>query len=80
MIEAHGLTKDYGEKRAVDELSFTARSGIVTDFLGPNGSGKRPFPLRDRGCNDAVVFAEVAAAARTGADSEAVDRFCVGWG
>ena len=40
MIEAHGLTKDYGPKRAVDELSFTVRPGIVTGFLGPNGSGK----------------------------------------
>jgi len=40
MIEARGLTKDYGEKRAVDELSFTIRPGIVTGFLGPNGSGK----------------------------------------
>ena len=40
MIEARGLTKDYGEKRAVDDLSFTVRPGIVTGFLGPNGSGK----------------------------------------
>jgi len=40
MIEASGLTKDYGEKRAVDGLSFTVRPGIVTGFLGPNGSGK----------------------------------------
>src|SRR5579862_7474769 len=40
MIEAHGLTKDYGEKRAVDGLSFTVQPGIVTGFLGPNGSGK----------------------------------------
>ena len=40
MIEAHGLTKDYGDKRAVDELSFAVRPGIVTGFLGPNGSGK----------------------------------------
>jgi ABC-2 type transport system ATP-binding protein len=40
MIEAQGLTKDYGEKRAVDGLSFTVRPGIVTGFLGPNGSGK----------------------------------------
>jgi ABC-2 type transport system ATP-binding protein len=40
MIEAHGLTKDYGSKRAVDGLSFTVRPGIVTGFLGPNGSGK----------------------------------------
>jgi ABC-2 type transport system ATP-binding protein len=40
MIEAHGLTKDYGKKRAVDDLSFTVQPGIVTGFLGPNGSGK----------------------------------------
>src|SRR5579863_8987205 len=40
MIEAHGLTKDYGDKRAVDGLSFTVEPGIVTGFLRPNGSGK----------------------------------------
>jgi ABC-2 type transport system ATP-binding protein len=40
MIEAQGLTKDYGDKRAVDGLSFTVQPGIVTGFLGPNGSGK----------------------------------------
>jgi ABC-2 type transport system ATP-binding protein len=40
MIEARGLTKDYGEKRAVDDLTFTVRPGVVTGFLGPNGSGK----------------------------------------
>jgi len=40
VIEAHSLTKDYGDKRAVDALSFLIRPGIVTGFLGPNGSGK----------------------------------------
>src|SRR6266850_5654892 len=40
MIEAHNLTKEYGTKRAVDELSFTVQPGVVTGFLGPNGSGK----------------------------------------
>ena len=40
MIEAKGLTKNYGEKRAVDGLTFTVQPGIVTGFLGPNGSGK----------------------------------------
>ena len=40
MIVARSLTKDYGDKRAVDELSFTVRPGVVTGFLGPNGSGK----------------------------------------
>ncbi|HZP71773.1 MAG TPA: ATP-binding cassette domain-containing protein [Gaiellaceae bacterium] len=40
MIEARALTKDYGDKRAVDGLSFDVRPGVVTGFLGPNGSGK----------------------------------------
>src|SRR5438477_6946062 len=40
MIVAEGLTKNYGEKRAVDGISFAVRPGIVTGFLGPNGSGK----------------------------------------
>jgi ABC-2 type transport system ATP-binding protein len=40
MIEAVGLTKRYGERVAVDRLSFTVRPGLVTGFLGPNGAGK----------------------------------------
>jgi ABC-2 type transport system ATP-binding protein len=40
MIEAHSLVKRYGDKVAVDDVSFTIQSGIVTGFLGPNGAGK----------------------------------------
>ncbi|WP_194909494.1 ABC transporter ATP-binding protein [Catenulispora rubra] len=40
MIEAAGLTKRYGDKLAVDDLSFSVRPGQVTGFLGPNGAGK----------------------------------------
>ncbi|GAA2039997.1 ABC transporter ATP-binding protein [Catenulispora yoronensis] len=40
MIEARSLTKRYGAKTAVADLSFTVRPGIVTGFLGPNGAGK----------------------------------------
>jgi ABC-2 type transport system ATP-binding protein len=40
MIEAKGLTKRYGDRLAVDQLSFTVKPGQVTGFLGPNGAGK----------------------------------------
>ena len=40
MIEVQGLTKRFGDKLAVDNLSFTVRPGVVTGFLGPNGAGK----------------------------------------
>jgi len=39
-IEARGLTKRYGDKTAVDNLTFTVRPGTVTGFLGVNGAGK----------------------------------------
>ncbi|WP_312802879.1 ABC transporter ATP-binding protein [Corynebacterium variabile] len=40
MIEVQSLTKRYGPATAVEDLSFTVESGIVTGFLGPNGAGK----------------------------------------
>ncbi len=40
MIEASGLTKRFGDRVAVDDLTFTVRPGLVTGFLGPNGAGK----------------------------------------
>ena len=40
MIEAINLTKRYGHKTAVDNISFTVKPGTVTGFLGPNGAGK----------------------------------------
>lgn len=40
MIEVRELVKDYQGKRAVNRLSFTARPGVVTGFLGPKGAGK----------------------------------------
>jgi ABC-2 type transport system ATP-binding protein len=40
MIEATKLTKKYGDKTAVDGLTFTVQPGIITGFLGPNGAGK----------------------------------------
>ena len=40
MIEVRGLSKRYGEKLAVNNLSFDVLPGKVTGFLGPNGAGK----------------------------------------
>ena len=40
MIELKGLTKQFGQTVAVQDLTFTVRPGLVTGFLGPNGAGK----------------------------------------
>lgn len=40
MIEIDHVTKRYGEKVAVDDLTFSVQPGIVTGFVGPNGAGK----------------------------------------
>jgi ABC-2 type transport system ATP-binding protein len=40
MIEVEGLTKDYGPRRAINDLTFQANPGEILGFLGPNGAGK----------------------------------------
>ena len=40
MIELEHISKRYGDKLAVDDVSFVVRPGVVTGFLGPNGAGK----------------------------------------
>jgi ABC-2 type transport system ATP-binding protein len=40
MIQVEGLTKDYGKRRAIDNLSFHAETREILGFLGPNGAGK----------------------------------------
>jgi len=40
MIRVSNLTKNYGLRRAVDQLSFTIEKGEIVAFLGPNGAGK----------------------------------------
>src|SRR3569832_558082 len=39
-VEVKGLTKIYGEQRAVDTISLTIGKGEIVGFLGPNGAGK----------------------------------------
>src|SRR3954447_10561471 len=43
IIEAQGLTKRFGDVRALDGLDLVAESGQVTALLGPNGAGKTTF-------------------------------------
>src|SRR5512138_2916735 len=40
MIRVFGLTKDYGPRRAISDLTFSAEKGEILGFLGPNGAGK----------------------------------------
>ena len=60
MIEILGLTKRYGDRIAVDDLSFAVRPGQVTGFLGPNGAGKsttmRAIVGLDRPTNGGVTI------------------------
>lgn len=40
MIEINHMTKDYGNKKGIFDVSFTVEKGEVLGFLGPNGAGK----------------------------------------
>lgn len=54
MIEVRNLTKVYGKKRAVDDLSFTIEDGEIFGFLGPNGAGKSTTMNIITGCLSAT--------------------------
>lgn len=61
MIEVKNLTKVYGRKRAVDDLSFTVEDGEIFGFLGPNGAGKSTTMNIITGClssTDGTVIIE----------------------
>ena len=40
MIEVRNLTKQYGQRKAIDNISFSINAGEIVGFLGPNGAGK----------------------------------------
>ena len=74
MIEVRDLCKSYGDKVAVDHLSFTVRPGTVTGFLGPNGAGKSTTmrlilgldkPTSGSATIDGVRYAELKAPMRS---------------
>jgi len=69
LIEARGLTKRYGDKTAVDDLTFTVQPGIVTGFLGPNGAGKSTTMRMILGL-DAPTAGSVTVAGRAYRDHE----------
>ncbi len=54
MIEVRNLTKVYGKKKAVDDLSFTIEDGEIFGFLGPNGAGKSTTMNIITGCLSAT--------------------------
>jgi ABC-type branched-subunit amino acid transport system ATPase component len=66
MIEARRLSKHYGGKAAVDDLSFTVRPGKVTGFLGPNGAGKTTTMRMIQGLRAAAVNLMLAEACGPG--------------
>jgi ABC-2 type transport system ATP-binding protein len=70
MIEVSHLTKRYGDKTAVDDLTFTVLPGIVTGFLGPNGAGKSTTMRMALGL-DAPTSGEVTVAGKHYRDSVA---------
>ena len=74
MIEAQDLTKRYGDKVAVDHLTFRVEPGRVTGFLGPNGAGKSTTmrlvlgldrPAAGRATINGMSYAELAQPLRT---------------
>jgi len=74
MITVEHLTKRYGAKTAVDDLTFTVRPGVVTGFVGPNGAGKSTTmrliagldrPTSGRALVDGRPYAEHLAPLRT---------------
>jgi ABC-2 type transport system ATP-binding protein len=83
VVLAESLTKRFGSITAVDDLSFSLRSGTITGFLGPNGAGKTTTlrmllglaaPTAGRALVFGRAYAEVASPAlRIGAVLEATD-------
>jgi ABC-2 type transport system ATP-binding protein len=74
MIEVRDLTKRFGDRVAVDHLSFTVEPGRVTGFLGPNGAGKSTtmrlilgldHPQSGTATIDGRPYADLAAPLRT---------------
>jgi ABC-2 type transport system ATP-binding protein len=70
MISVENVTKRYGEKVAVDGLTFEVKPGIVTGFLGPNGAGKSTTMRLILGL-DAPTYGSVSIDGRSYLDLEA---------
>ena len=79
MIEVRNLTKHYGDKIAVNDISFTVEDGEILGFLGPNGAGKSTTMNMLTGyiSSTSASFKGIQAACRTGSG---IDRQSAGSG
>ncbi len=73
-LTVSGLTKIYGEQRAVDNISFEAPKGQITGFLGPNGAGKSTTMKIATGFTSATLGTVVLDGLDVGKDALAVKK------
>ena len=62
MLRIEHLTKKYGDKKAVDDLSLHIQKGEIYGFIGHNGAGKSTLFLRQQQSNPAVEFSTLTRA------------------
>ena len=57
VIDVHGLTKSFGGRQVVRDLSMQVKRGTIFGFLGPNGSGKTTTIRSSAGCSRPIKAA-----------------------
>ena len=72
ILECHNLTKKYGSKVALDNISLSINSGKITGLLGPNGSGKTTLIKKASGILSASEGEVMAGGNRIGVESKKI--------